>query len=254
MCVCCCPILALTLLFNLLQSSGLQPAFPSLLASPINPRCRLICHHRHNDYHFRILEHRADAATYVPGVVTGCCIHFKNCVAGRIKAGAHCTQQKLSGVPSCQGAGKKQNLLHRTRTLCQFHYDHLSLWRRRRLVLRTTAARNLFFSRNGTSETRPPLTKSSPLCSLLAKIVASGADSLQLPSRFSHQLPASPPIPPPTSLPMSPQPSPQPQHHLAPPPPPRSHSHNHSTHLRIQAQHHPPISHQTTTSPSPPPH
>jgi len=59
------------------------------------------------------------------------------------------------------------------------------------------------------------------------------------------------------SLPMLPppslQPSPQPQHQLPLPPPPRSHSHSHSPHLRVQAQHHPPISYQTTTSPSPPP-
>ena len=37
-----------------------------------------------------------------------------------------------------------------------------------RLVIRTTAARNLFFSRNGTSEICPLSTKSSPLRSLLA--------------------------------------------------------------------------------------
>ena len=253
MCVCCCPILALTLLSHLLQSSGLQPALHSLLASPINPRCGLICHHRHNNYYLRILEHRADAATYVPSVVTGCCMHFKNCVAGRIKAGSHCTQRKLSWDAKLPRGRKKKTYCIAPAPSANYTTTiGPSISRRRRLVLRTTTARNVFFSRNGTSETCPPLTKSSPLCSLLAKIVASGADSLQLPSRFSHRLPASPPIPPPTSLPIFLQPSPQPQHHLPPPPPPRSHNHNHSTHLRIQAQHHPPISHQTTTSPSPP--
>jgi len=146
-----------------------------------------------------------------------------------------------AGTPSCQGAGKKKL------TASHPHPLQITLWpttigpsisRRRRLVLRTTTARNVFLSCNGTSETCPPLTKSSLPCLLLAKIVASGTDSLQLPSRFSHQLLASPPIPPPTSLLMSLRPSPQLQHHLPPPPPPHSHSHSHSIHLRIQAQHH----------------
>jgi len=108
MCVCCCPILALTLSSHLLRSSGFQTALPFPLVSPINPRRGLICHHRHNNYHFHILEHRADTAAYVPGVVTGCCMHFKNCVVGRIKAGAHCTQRKLSwGAKLPRGRKKK---------------------------------------------------------------------------------------------------------------------------------------------------
>ena len=86
-CVCCYPNRdpTLTLLSHLLRSSGLQPALPFPLASPINPQPEPT----HHNHHLRLLEHYADTATYVlgPGLVRGCCVLFKNRVGGRTKIG-----------------------------------------------------------------------------------------------------------------------------------------------------------------------
>jgi len=123
------------------------------------------------------------------------------------------TQRKLAGV-GCSAKRLKENLLHRTHTLCdptttistttpmtkgfQPGCERLNSGR---FLMRTIPASKLFLSQHRPSGTCPLLTKSSPLRSLLAKIEASDDVSLQPPSHFSRQLPASPPITPPMSLP-----------------------------------------------------
>jgi len=82
-CTCCYPNRhgepALALSSHLLRSSGLQPALPFPLASPINLQPEPTHHPRHNNHHLCLLEHYADTATYVlgPGLVRGCCVLFK---------------------------------------------------------------------------------------------------------------------------------------------------------------------------------